>query len=55
MSLTHMPHDTKRDTFTFTLSPLRPSKVLSLFGIEKHSLQRSKKDSVRNETMLCEY
>jgi len=55
MSLTHTPNDKNRDTFIFTLSPLRPSQVLSLFGMEKHSLSRSKKDCVRNETMLCEY
>jgi len=32
-----------RDTFTFTLSPLRPSEVLSLFGIENihfHDLRK---------------
>jgi hypothetical protein len=52
-SLTHKPHDMNGDTFTFTLSTLRPSQFLSLFGIEKHSLSRSKKDCVRNEECVA--
>jgi len=54
MSLAHTLHDKNGDTFSFTISPLRSSQVLSLFGMGKHSLSRSKKDCVRNETMLCE-
>jgi len=55
MSLAHKPHDMNGDIFTFTLSPLRPSQFVSLFGIEEHFLSRSKKDCFRNEIMLCEY
>ena len=55
MSLDHTPNDMNWDAFTFTLSPLWPAQVSSLFGIEKHSLSRSKKDCFGNERLFCEY
>jgi hypothetical protein len=54
LSLAHTPHDTNGDAFSFTIFPLRPSQVLSVFVMEKRSLSRSKEDCVRNEKMLCE-
>jgi hypothetical protein len=54
MALAHTPNNMNRDTFTFTVSPLRPSQVSSLFGIKTFTFALQERLCL-NETMLWEY